>query len=105
MSLRSLIIFWYNNEISNSRKHQLLSISRSYKYNKIKINSNKEAIKKRIQEIAVDDFMCVYGEKKVWRQLLSEGYKVSLNTVSKYKKRYGIKSGISGKTSINNNTK
>ena len=86
-----------NNEISNSRKHQLLGISRSYKYYEAKINLNKKAIKKRIQEIAVDDFMCIYGEKKVWRQLLSEGYKVSLNTVSKYKKDMGLKAVLAVK--------
>ena len=42
-------------------------------------------------EIAEDDFMCIYGEKKVYRQLQAEGYSVSLNTVSKYRKELGIK--------------
>jgi len=41
--------------------------------------------------------MCVYGENKVYRQLLSEGYKVSLNTVSKYKKEMGLKAVIAVK--------
>jgi len=87
-----------NNEtLSNAKKHELLSISRSYKYYEPKVNPYKEAIKKRIQEIAVDDFMCVYGENKVYRQLLSEGYKVSLNTVSKYKKEMGLKAVIAVK--------
>ena len=87
-----------NNEtLSNAKKHELLSISRSYKYYEPKVNPNKEAIKKRIQEIAVDDFMCVYGENKVYRQLLSEGYKISLNTVSKYKKEMGLKAVIAVK--------
>ena len=35
--------------------------------------------------------MCIYGEEKVYRQLLQEGYNVSLNTVSKYRKELGIK--------------
>jgi len=87
-----------NNEtLSNARKHELLGISRSYKYYEPKVNPNKEAIKKRIQEIAVDDFMCAYGENKVYRQLLSEGYEVSLNTVSKYKKEMGLKAVIAVK--------
>jgi len=35
--------------------------------------------------------MCVYGDVNVWKQLLSEGYQISLNTVSKYRKEMGIK--------------
>ena len=35
--------------------------------------------------------MCTYGEEKVYRQLLAEGYRVSLNTVSKYRREMGIK--------------
>ena len=58
-----------NEELSSSRKHELLGISRSYKYYEIKTNPKKEAIKQRIKEISEDRFMCVYGENKVWRQL------------------------------------
>jgi putative transposase len=79
------------NKISTSRKHELLAISRSYNYYEPKINPKKEAIKQRIKEISEDEFMCIYGEEKIWRQLVSEGYKVSLNTVSRYKKEMGIK--------------
>ena len=74
-----------------SRKHQLLGISRSYKYYTPVVNQTKEAIKKRIMEIAENEFMGVYGEEKVYRKLLEEGYKVSLNTVSKYRRELGIK--------------
>jgi putative transposase len=35
--------------------------------------------------------MCTYGDEKVYRQLLQEGYKVALNTVSRYRKKLGIK--------------
>ena len=76
---------------SVSRQHKLLGISRSYHYYTPVINPTKEAIKQRLTEIAEDEFMCVYGEEKVYRQLLSEGYSVSLNTVSKYRRELGIK--------------
>jgi len=76
---------------SLSRQHEILGISRSYNYYTPVINQAKEAIKKRLIEIAGDEFMCIYGKKKVYRQLLQEGYSVSLNTVSKYCKELGIK--------------
>ena len=86
-----------NEELSNTRKHELLGISRSYKYYEIKTNPKKEAIKQRIKEISEDRFMCVYGEEKIWRQLKEEGYEVSLNTVSKYKKEMGLKAVLAVK--------
>jgi len=53
--------------LAPSRKHQLLGISRSYNcYTPVVINT-KEAIKQRIKEISEDEFMCVYGEEKVYR--------------------------------------
>lgn len=76
---------------SLSRQHTMLGISRSYNYYTAVIDPDKEAIKQRIVEIAQDEFMCVYGEEKVYRQLQSEGYSISLNTVSKYRKELGIK--------------
>ena len=82
---------------SISRQHQLLGISRSYKYAKPVKNEKKELIKRRILEISQDEFMCVYGEEKVYRQLLSEGYEISLNSVSKYRRELGIKAIISVK--------
>jgi len=78
-------------KLSSSKIHQMLGISRSYKYYSKVINEKKVAIKKRILEIAEDEFMCVYGEKKVHQQLLKEGYSVSLNSVSKYRRELGIK--------------
>lgn len=80
-----------DNKIALSRRHELLGISRGYNYYTSSINQNKKDIKQRIIEISQDEFMCTYGEKKVYRQLLSEGYSISLNTVSKYKKELGIK--------------
>ena len=78
-------------KIAPSRKHELLGISRNYKYYKPVINKTKELIKQRIQEIAEDEFTCTYKENKVHKQLLKEGFSISLNTVSKYRKELGIK--------------
>ena len=82
-----------NKEVSPSfsRQHELLKISRSYNYYTPVVNEKKEAIKRRLVEIAEDEFMCIYGEEKVYRQLLQEGYSISLNTISKYRKELGIK--------------
>jgi len=76
---------------SPSKQHQMLGISRSYNYYTPIVDPIKEEIKRRIVEISQDEFMCVYGEEKVYRQLLSEGYSISLNTVSKYRRELGIK--------------
>jgi len=82
---------------SLSKQHEMLGISRSYNYYEPIINPKKEAIKKRIIEIANDEFMCVYGENKVHQQLLSEGYSVALNTVSRYRKKMGLKAIVAVK--------
>ena len=83
--------------LSISRQHELIGLSRSYIYSKPVVNSQKEEIKKRIISISEDDFMYIYGERKVYQQLVSEGYTVSLNTVSKYRKELGIKAIIAVK--------
>ena len=82
---------------SLSYQHELLGISRSYNYYTPVVNQTKEAIKRRLLEIAQDDFMCIYGEEKVYRQLLQEGYTISLNTISKYRKELGIKAVLAVK--------
>ncbi len=83
--------------LSNSRQHELIGLSRSYIYSEPVIDSQKEEIKERIVSISDDDFMSIYGERKVHQQLISEGYTVSLNTVSKYRKELGIKAIIAVK--------
>lgn len=60
----------------------------------------KEQILQRIQEIAEDEFTCTYGENKVHQQLLKEGFSVSLNTVSKYRKELGIRAILAVKPVI-----
>ena len=79
------------------RQHTLLGISRSYNYYIPVINQTKEAIKKRILQISEDEYMCTYGENKIYRQLIQEGCQISLNTVSKYKKELGVKAVIAVK--------
>jgi putative transposase len=80
-----------NKTVALSRQHILLGISRSYNYYEKVFNVQKEAIRQKIATISQDEFMCTYGEEKVYRQLLAEGYRVSLNTVSKYRREMGIK--------------
>lgn len=67
----------------------LLGISRNYFYYKPVKNSKKEAIKSHINKVF--DEIPIYGEKKVHKQLSEDGFKVSLNSVSKYRKELGQK--------------
>lgn len=75
--------------ISLSRQCKLLGISRSHFYYSPVKNEQKEALIKRILQIHEE--IPIYGEKKVHRQLLEEGFGVSLNSVSKYRKELGVK--------------
>ena len=76
-------------EISLSKQCELLGISRSYLYYKPIVNKKKDAIKEHIQQVYEE--IPIYGEKKVHQQLLEDGYSVSLNTVSRYRKELGLK--------------
>jgi len=84
-------------KLSSNKKAKLLGISRSALYYTKRVNPQKELIKRRIVEIANDEYMCVYGEKKVHQELLQEGFKISLNTVAKYRKELGIKAIVAVK--------
>jgi putative transposase len=75
--------------ISLSQQTQLLGISRSHFYYDPIINEQKEAIKQHIQKIFKE--IPIYGEKKIHQQLLEDGYTVSLNSVSRYRKEMGLK--------------
>jgi len=75
--------------ISKSRQCELLGISRSYLYYTPVENKNKEAIKEHIQKTYEE--IPIYGEKKVHQQLLEDGFSVSLNTVSAYRRELGLK--------------
>jgi len=75
--------------LSLSKQCKLLSISRGYLYSKPVVNEKKIAIKKQIEKIFEE--IPIYGERKVHQQLLEDGFPVSLNTVSKYRKELGLR--------------
>lgn len=81
--------------ISLSKQTRLLKISRGHFYAKPVVNQKKEAIKKEIENIFEE--IPIYGEKKVHQQLLENGFDVSLNTVSKYRKELGLKAVLAVK--------
>jgi putative transposase len=75
--------------MSLSKQCKLLSISRSHLYRKPVVNEKKIAIKKQIEKIFEE--IPIYGEKKVHQQLIEDGFPVSLNTVSKYRRELGLR--------------
>jgi len=75
--------------ISISSQCKLLKLSKSSLYYKPSINKKKMFIKDKINDIYKE--IPIYGELKVHRQLLEDGYNVSLNTVSKYRKEMNLK--------------
>ena len=76
-------------KISLLKQTKLLEISRGHFYATPVINEKKIAIKKEIENIFEE--IPIYGEKKVHQQLLENGFSVSLNTVSKYRKELGLR--------------
>ena len=74
--------------ISLLRQTEILGISRSHFYYQPIVNTAKVAIKTHIQKVFKE--IPIYGEKKVHQQLLEDGFSVSLNTVSKYRKELGL---------------
>lgn len=75
--------------ISLLKQTKLLEISRGHFYATPVVNEKKIAIKKQIEKIFEE--IPIYGEKKVHQQLLEDGFPVSLNTVSKYRKELGFR--------------
>jgi putative transposase len=75
-----------SSSLSVNHQCQLLGINRSGIYYKPKINNAKQVIKHHI--VKVFERIPIYGEKKVHQQLLEDGYKVSLNTVARYRCNY-----------------
>lgn len=67
----------------------LLDLTRSNLYYEPVVNEKKIAIKKNIQKIFEE--IPIYGAKKVHRQLLENGFDVSLNTVIAYRQELGLK--------------
>ena len=75
--------------VSISNQCQLLGLNRSSLYYEPRINQKKILLKAKINQVFED--IPIYGEAKVHRQLLEDGYQVSLNTVSAYRKELGLK--------------
>ena len=81
--------------ISLSKQTKLLDICRSAFYYTPVVNEKKNAIKREIENIFEE--IPIYGEKKVHQQLLENGFNVSLNTVSKYRKELGLRAVLAVK--------
>jgi len=81
--------------ISLLKQTNLLSIGRNHFYYVPMLNEQKEAIRKRIKQVFFDT--PIYGEKKVHQQLLEDGFEVSLNSVSKYRKEMGLRAVLAVK--------
>ena len=89
LSKKQEIVEVQADKISLSKQCEILSISRSHFYYTPVVNESKEAIKNHIQKVYEE--IPIYGEKKVHQQLLEDGYSVSLNTVSAYRRELGLK--------------
>ena len=77
------------------RQTEILGISRSHFYYQPIVNITKVAIKTHIQKVY--EKIPIYGEKKVHQQLLEDGFQVSLNTVSKYRRELGLRAVLAVK--------
>jgi putative transposase len=75
--------------LSLSKQTRLLGISRSHFYYQPIVSKKELAIKQHIKKVFSD--IPIYGERKVHQQCLEDGFQVSLNTVSKYRKQLGLK--------------
>jgi len=81
--------------LSINRQCQLLGINRSGLYYKPRVNHAKQIIKNHITKVF--EQIPIYGEKKVHQQLLEDGYKVSLNTVARYRQELGLQAVLAVK--------
>ena len=64
-------------------------------YYKSRVNHAKQTIKGHI--IKVFEQIPIYGEKKIHQQLLEDGIKVSLDTVTRYHQELGLKAVLAVK--------
>jgi len=76
-------------QISLSRQCEFLKISRSHFYYTPVVNEKKDEIKEHIKKVYEE--VPIYGEKKVHQQLLEDGFSVSLNSVSAYRRELGLR--------------
>lgn len=76
-------------QISLSRQCEFLNISRSHFYYTPVVNEKKDEIKEHIKKVYEE--IPIYGERKVHQQLLEDGFSVSLNSVSAYRRELGLR--------------
>ena len=90
--------------LSVNHQCQLLGINRSGLYYSVqyplegckpRANHAKQIIKNKITKVF--EQIPIYGEKKVHKQLLEDGIKVSLNTVARYRQELGLKAVLAVK--------
>ena len=81
--------------ISINHQCQLLGINRSGLYYQPRVNYAKQTIKNHITKVF--EQIPIYGEKKVHKQLLEDGIKVSLNTVARYRQELGLQAVLAVK--------
>ena len=81
--------------LSINHQCQLLGVNRSGLYYKPRVNHAKQIIKNHITKVF--EQIPIYGEKKVHQQLLEDGYKVSLNTVARYRQELGLQAVLAVK--------
>jgi len=84
-----------NSSLSINYQCQLLGINRSGLYYKPRVNHAKQTIKSHITKVF--EQIPIYGERKVHEQLLEDGYKVSLNTVARYRQELGLQAVLAVK--------
>jgi putative transposase len=75
--------------ISVSIQCKLINLNPSSLYYKPVVSNHKVSLKDKINDIYKE--IPIYGALKVHQQLLEDGYKVSLNTVYKYRQEMGLK--------------
>jgi len=96
LSIKQEMVDVQAQKVSLSRQSNLLGIGRSHFYYIPILNKKKVNIKSHIKKVFSET--AIYGERKVHQQLLEDGFKVSLNTVSKYRKELGLKAILAVKS-------
>jgi len=95
LSTKQKLVEVQADNISLLKQTKLLGISRGHFYATPVVNEKKIAIKKQIEKIFEE--IPIYGERKVHQQLLEDGFSVSLNSVSKYRKELGLRAVLAVK--------
>ena len=95
IDLKPTTVHSSSSSLSINQQCQLLGINRSGLYYKPRVNHTKQTIKNHITKVFEE--IPIYGENKVHKQLLEDGYKVSLNTVVRYRQELGLQAVLAVK--------